>query len=388
MPAKDKKKPVTVAVQPQLLRWARERVSLTTAALAKKVGLKEERVIKWEATGELTLAHLEKVACKTYTPVGYLFLPIPPREDLPIADFRRVAGRPASRPSPGLLDTIYMCQQRQNWFREHLVAEGERPLPFVGSANLTEQSAIVAGRIRAVIGLDGTWRGRNADETFRALVENVEAARILVMRNGVVGNNNYRKLSVSEFRGFALSDEYAPLVFINAGDWPAAKIFTLAHELGHIWLGRSGVSDADMESDRQEEQICNAVAAEVLAPMAEFRDAWRKTADPLDEARRLADLFKVSMLVILRRIHDAGGLTREQLWEAHEAEIQRLRATPKGSGGDFYLTLGARVSKRFARALVVSTLEGRSSFTEAFRLLGFKKMATFRDLGHSVGVPI
>jgi hypothetical protein len=96
----------------------------------------------------------------------------------------------------------------------------------------------------------------------------------------------------------------------------------------------------------------------------------------------------VSTLVILRRIHDAGGLTHEQLWEAYEAELQRLRATPKGNGGDFYLTLGARVSKRFARALVVSTLEGRSSFTEAFRLLGFKKMATFRDLGHSLGVHI
>jgi hypothetical protein len=94
----------------------------------------------------------------------------------------------------------------------------------------------------------------------------------------------------------------------------------------------------------------------------------------------------VSTLVILRRIHDVGGLTREQLCEAYEAELQRLRKIPKGSGGDFDCTLGARVSKRFARALVVSTLERRSSFTEAFRLLGFKKMATFHDLGHSLGV--
>ncbi|MBI1745379.1 MAG: ImmA/IrrE family metallo-endopeptidase [Acidobacteria bacterium] len=391
MPARDKKKPVTAAVQPQLLRWARERVPLTTAALAKKVGLKEERVIEWEATGKLTLAQLEKVAGKTYTPVGYLFLPIPPREDLPIADFRRVAGQPVGRPSPDLLDTIYVCQQRQNWYREHLVAEGERPLPFVGSARLTEQPAIVAGRIRAVIGLDDAWSGsvRNTNEAFRSLVEKVEAACILVIRNGVVGNNNYRKLSVSEFRGFALSDEYAPLVFINAGDWPAAKIFTLAHELGHIWLGHSGVSDADMESDHQEEHFCNEVAAEVLAPMAEFRDAWRKTADPLDEARRLADLFKVSMLVALIRARAAGLISQKKFDALYEAEREGFPPTESKTGekggGDFYRTQGSRLSKRFARAVIVSALEGRTTFTEAFHLLGLRE-GTFDEYARKLGV--
>ena len=95
---------------------------------------------------------------------------------------------------------------------------------------------------------------------------------------------------------------------------------------------------------------------------------------------------KVSTLVILRRIHDAGGLTREMFWEEYNSELTRLSTIAKGSGGDFYLTLGARASKRFARALVASTMEGRSSFTEAFRLLGFKKMATFRELGQSLGL--
>jgi len=134
------------------------------------------------------------------------------------------------------------------------------------------------------------------------------------------------------------------------------------------------------------ERWCNQVAAELLVPLEVLSIEYDRHADPLTETNRLARRFKVSTLVILRRINDAGGLTRAELREAYETEIERLRAIPKGSGGDFYLTLGARVSKRFARALVLSTLEGRSSFTEAFRLLGFKKMATFRDLGHSLGV--
>lgn len=143
-----------------------------------------------------------------------------------------------------------------------------------------------------------------------------------------------------------------------------------------------------MVPEHDVERWCNQVAAELLVPLDVLRDEYDRGAELSTEINRLARRFKVSTLVVLRRMHDAGGLTRQQLWKAYEAELERLRALPKGSGGDFYLTLGARASKRFARALVVSTLEGRSSFTEAFRLLGFKKMATFRDLGNSLGVAV
>jgi Zn-dependent peptidase ImmA (M78 family) len=131
---------------------------------------------------------------------------------------------------------------------------------------------------------------------------------------------------------------------------------------------------------------CNRVAAELLVPLAELRREYQPRANLQEEVPRLARAFKVSTLVILRRIHDAGGLTREQLWAEYEAELSRLRQIARSSGGDFYLTTAARVGKRFARAVVSAALEGRSSFTEAFRLLGFKKMSTFHELGVSLGV--
>jgi Zn-dependent peptidase ImmA (M78 family) len=378
-----------VEVRPELLRWARERARLSLGALTHRF----PQLPAWEhGAARPTLKQIERFAKATHTPVGYLFLQEPPIERVPIPDFRTVGNEHIGRPTPDLLDTVYICQQRQEWYRDFARSMGDEPLAFVGSSRVTGDVVQMAARIRRALGFDVDERQRipTWTDALRRFIAQADAMGVLMMVSGVVGSNNRCKLDPREFRGFALADDLAPLVFINGADTKAAQMFTLAHELAHIWLGQSAVSDAQASSvpEHQVERWCNRVAAELLVPLEVLRTEYDQRADLRHETDRLARRFKVSTLVILRRIHDAGGLTHEQLWEAYEAELQRLRATPKGNGGDFYLTLGARVSKRFARALVVSTLEGRSSFTEAFRLLGFKKMATFRDLGHSLGVHI
>jgi Zn-dependent peptidase ImmA (M78 family) len=389
-----------VEVQPKLLRWARERSGFSLNALAHRF----PQLAAWERGAERpTLKQIERFAKATHTPIGYLFLQEPPVERLPIPDFRTVDNEHIQRPSPNLLDTIYLCQQRQEWYRDFARSARDEPLAFVGSLQVTGDVIQMAARIRRVLGFDVDERRRipTWTDALRRFIEQADEMGVLMMVSGVVGSNNRRKLDPQEFRGFALADDLAPLVFINGADTKAAQMFTLAHELAHIWLGQSAVSDAQaswvpdvsdakasLAPEHQVERWCNRVAAELLVPLEVLRAEYDQRADLRHETDRLARRFKVSTLVILRRIHDAGGLTREQLWEAYEAELQRLQTIPKGGGGDFYLTLGARVSKRFARALVVSTLEGRSSFTEAFRLLGFKKMATFRDLGRSLGVQV
>jgi Zn-dependent peptidase ImmA (M78 family) len=377
-----------VDVKPAMLRWARERAGLEPEALAHRF----PKLADWERKKTRpTLKQLEAFAKATHVPIGYLFLSERPVERVPIPDFRTVENRRIRHPSPDLLETIYLCQQRQEWYRDYVRSLKEEPLSFIGSATLESDVVQTAAEIRHALGFEieerrqcPTWT-----EALRRFIEQADRLGVLVMVNGVVGSNNHRKLNPEEFRGFAISDDLAPLVFINGADTKSAQMFTLAHELAHLWLGQSALSDVEPASvpTHRVENWCNRVAAELLVPLAVFREELRSNEDLRTTLDRLAKHFKVSTLVVLRRVYDAGGLTQEAFWRAYREELDRLLKIQKaGGGGDFYLTLGVRVSKRFARALVANTLEGQTLHRDAFRLLGFSKLSTFRELAHSLGV--
>lgn len=376
-----------VTVKPEMLKWACTRSGLDVERLQKRF----PKIELWFSEDESpTLKQLENFAKATYTPIGFLFMQKPPVEKVPIPDFRTIVGTGSRPPSPDLLDTVYICQQRQEWYREYMRVSGEDPVSLVGSVSTDNNVEETAAHIRHALGFDIEERRKMSTWTdaLRSFIEQADGLGILVMVNGVVGNNNRRKLDPYEFRGFALVDNLAPLVFINGSDTKAAQMFTLAHELAHIWLGQTGLSDAQAAQipANQVERWCNLVAAEILVPLAVLRNEYQKNKPLADEVNRLARYFKVSTLVILRRIHDAGGLNKEQFHKAYNEELERLLELPSGSGGNFYLTQAARVSKRFARALISNTLEGQTLYRDAFRMLGFSKQSTFKDLGHSLGI--
>jgi len=374
-------------VNPELLRWACERAGLDADALTERF----PKLPEWmRAQSKPTLTQLETFAKATHTPLGYLFLPAPPVERVPIPDMRTVGNSRIARPSPNLLETLYICQQRQEWYQDFARVASEERRTFVGSAKQGDDIEDVATRIRASLGFDLDERRRipTWTDALRRFIEQADMLGVLVMVSGVVGSNTHRKLDPEEFRGFALASDLAPLVFINGADFKAAQMFTLAHELAHLWLGATALSDVGPVTapTHDIERWCNEVAAEMLVPMQVFREDYRPKAALQQEVSRLARRFKVSTLVILRRMHDAGGLSKRGLWKAYEAALERLQDVRRGSGGDFYNTLPVRVSKRFARAVVISTLEGQTLHRDAFRLLGFKKLETFHQLGHSLGV--
>lgn len=379
---------IRVPIKPALLRWARERAGKSEEDLATRF----KKLSDWESGAtQPTLKQVEAFARAVYVPVGYLFLSEPPDEPVPIPDFRTFAGQAVSRPSPNLLDTIYTCQDRQSWYRDFARVDGQPERTFVGSATLETPADVVAGEMQDTLEFDLSAR-RNCStwtDALRLFIRHADDAGVLLMVSGVVASNNRRRLDPKEFRGFCLSDPLAPLIFINGADTRAAQIFTLAHELAHLWLGDIALSNAGVETldGRSEELWCNAVAAEFLAPLGALRANLRAGESLPDTLSRLARTFKVSTLVVLRRLFDVGRLDHATFDAAWKEEVERLHAFTRSSGGgDFYRTTSARVSRRFARALVVSTIEGQTLYRDAFRMLGISKTSTFSNLGREVGV--
>jgi len=377
-----------IAVAREMLSWARQRARLDFDYLSKTF----PRLSDWEQ-GKIhpTLKQLEDYANKTHLPVGVFFLPEPPKEDLPIPDFRIMGTTPYDRPGPDLLETIYICQQRQEWYRDYAKIHGMEPLGFIGSKTLDDDIIQVAIDISTTLHFNFNQRQQTPTWAYalRMFVDQVEKQGIMIMISGVVGSNNYRKLDPEEFRGFLLADELAPLIFINSNDTISAKIFTLAHELAHLWLGKSGVSNMLMDAipDEKTERWCNQVAAEFLVPLADLRNTYHADNNLHTEMERLARRYKVSTLVVLRRIYDMGAIAGKTFWETWNAEFERLLKIERrsGNGGNFYRTLGVRISKRFTRALVASTLEGHTLFRDAFRMLSIKKNSTFYEIAHNFG---
>ena len=375
-----------VPVKPNVMNWALTRSGDSTALKRKFTALDD-----WLAgTASPSLRQLEDFARASRVPVGFLFLNEPPEENLPIPDLRTFQGRGVKIPTPDLLDTVYLCQRRQAWYQQYAQENGEEPRNFIGSLTVQSAPEKAAAQIENAIGFGTTDRKHcpTWSDALRLFIEKADDAGILVMVSGVVGSNNKRKLDPQEFRGFALADNLAPLVFINGADTKAAQMFTLAHELAHLWLGESAVSNAGLAvpAGHDVEGWCNSVAAELLVPLAELRKQVAVPAQVLSSVDALARVFKVSTLVILRRLMDAGYINRRQFQIKYEAEVDRLIQLKRSGGGNFYLTQAARLSRRFARAVVTSTLEGQTLYRDAFQMLGIKKEQTFRTLGAALEV--
>ncbi|MSP36994.1 MAG: ImmA/IrrE family metallo-endopeptidase [Deltaproteobacteria bacterium] len=361
-----------VAVKSDLISWARERSGVASDELLKRFPKYRE----WESgAAQPTLRQLEALAKTTFTPLGYFFLPEPPEDRLPIPDFRTLPGAQPKRPSPNLLETIQTMQQRQGWMRDFLREQGQEPLAFVGSVSLGVDLNELAAGIRAALSLSNDWAHRESNwtEALKTLREATEDAGILVVINGVVGNNNRRKLDRSEFQGFVLTDEYAPLIFINGADFKAAQMFTLAHELAHLWLGRGGVfSFEEMQPVNNEvEVICNRAAAEFLVPAAQLQSVWQESQETDEPFQFLARHFKVSPIVAARRALDLQLMSRPEFFEfyhAYEEDDRRQKQT--SSGGDFYATQGTRIGERFANTVIRAVIEGHLLFRDAYRLTG------------------
>ncbi len=367
-----------ITLQPSVLRWVRERAGISPEELARKIQVKSERVFEWEKSGRISIAQTDNLAKSTHTPLGFLYLTKPPTDQLPIPDFRtrRQSGSP---PSPDLLETVESMQRRQSWMRDELITGGAETLDFVGVWRTDDSPQQVARAMRDALQLADGWAAQEATWTdaLRRLRDQAEHVGVLVVRNGVVGNNTHRKLDPGEFQGFALVDEYAPLVFVNGADFKAAQMFTLAHELAHLLVGETGLSRFQdfQPAHHATEQFCNRTAAEFLVPERELQPFWPTARQTIDPYQAIARRFKVSSLVAARRALDLDLIDDDafsSFYREYRDQEWHEKQNSKQGGGDFWKVQKWRVGPRFGSAVVRAVKEGRLLYREAYSLTGLR----------------
>lgn len=373
--------PTEALINGETLKAARERSGLEASTVAQKVGVAIDKIVAWEESHRKpTFLQAQKLANLMHIPFGFLFLPELPEIEIPIPDLRTVGNSGTQAPSAEMLEVIQDAIDKQDWLKEYFIQNEFDPLKYVGSFSVESKIDDVVSAIRDEIQVGVPIRG-SWEDYFRDLIRGAELARIVVLRSGIVGGNTHRKLEVNEFRGFAICDDMAPLIFINSADAPSARLFTFIHELAHIWINNSGVSDS-FNSDRKEERFCNQVAGEFLVPHWRLQELWRPKEGLLSNLSFCASKLHVSKLVIAKRALDVDLLSKTGYWEYYRTELQSFRNQPS-SGGSYYTNAAAKNGQLLSRHVLSEALSGRMLLRDASKLLGVQP-ANLRNYARSL----
>lgn len=374
-----------MSIKPELYHWACNRAPVDPIKLRNRFPKYDDWVSGQQCP---TFRQLENFAKFTHVPFGALFMSKPLVEELPIQDLRTLKDSDTSKPSANLLDTLYMCGQRQDWYHTFALSEGFEPLPFVGSTTIDSNIEDVADEIRNLMdfGLGSRQELANWTQVLDYLSDQADEIGILVMISSIVRNNLHRKLDPREFHGYTLADPMAPVIFINSADSKSSQIFIFLIGLARLWLGESGLSNASLDTTplHPVAKWCYQVALEILVPAEFLLENFQINTDLFDEVKRLSIQYKVSPLVIFQQLYDHEVLSSQVYEEFFKSELSRSNPKHGEHGPNFYSTLRSRVSPRFGEALVDSTLSGQTKFMDALYYLGINKISTLEAFGDTL----
>ena len=352
----------------------------------------------WKSGEKLpTFNQIEKVSKASGIPFGYFFLQEPPKEEFPLLEYRTIDSTSAMNPSRNIIDVMHDMEQVQDWARNHAIEEEQQAPEFIGSQKNNVDTEDFAEYVRTVLELEIKWyeNSKSAVESFKTLRDKISQAGVIVMMSGIVGNNTHRPLDINEFRAFAMVDDLVPLIFINSNDSVSGKLFSLLHEFAHICIGNNSLYNDRYSSGTRvskAESVSNAVAAEILVPQVMFEKKWKeidKFDDPIKTIDALTKYFSCGTTVIARKALDNGYIDYSVYRKLSQIAVNRYNEKRKkekeqGGGGDYYRTAASRIDTRFFKSLVSSVHEGKTVYTDAFRLTNTNR-STFENLVNKMG---
>lgn len=386
-----------VPVNPEVLQWAVKRSGISREDLLKRF----KEIPEWECgTLDPTYNQVQKLADALHVPSGYLLMSNPPDEKLPVEDLRTFNGGGTRRNSADLVETVYSCKTRQNWYRDFSKDTGLPRLGFVGSNTIKEPPVEVAERMHIALDLryNTLLNLGSTDEARRLLIRKMDLAGILVMSSGVVGNNTRRRLCPEEFRGFALSDRHAPVVFVNRNVTASEQLFTLANKLAHVWINSSAISNKRSVDDKKsstKDDWCTKVAEQFLASLQSprklslYKSMPKRSAQMsylLDASRDVRNVsYFHSHIRPKRSYEDILENMSMSLIERNLKDSDNTTTVDKKSLRGFYPVLISRVGMRFARAVVSRCLDGKMPYQDAYEMLGVSSKEKLVKIRRHIG---
>jgi Zn-dependent peptidase ImmA (M78 family)/transcriptional regulator with XRE-family HTH domain len=374
-------------ITPNVLKWARESARMTEETAAARIPkLTVEKLKEWEdGTSQPTIRQAQILAKAYKRPFALFFLPEVPRDFQPLQDFRKSGSKELTTSSIFIIREI---QQKQAWISDVYSENNEEKLPFVGRFSLKDNPKFVANDILATLDLNPAKY--KTDNPIREWINAAESNGIFVSRTSFI--HSRMKLDSDELQGFAIADHFAPFIFINSDDWNAPQLLTLVHELAHIWIAATGISNGiepeivNREKFNPIELFCNEVAANALLPSEIILNIDRGVFRNSQEIFKVAKNLGVSSFAFLVRAlnlqlvsHSEYNTLKRQAEIDYQAFLKReaekkatlkLKQKEKPGGPNPYLLRLNKNSRLFTQVVLDALKSGFVQPTQASFLLG------------------
>lgn len=378
-------------ITPNILRWARETSKMSIEDVALKTKVKGDKIALWENGKDFpSINQLEKLSKLYRRPIAIFYLPEPPVDFQTLRDFRR--NIISKDYSTALTFIIRDIQSKQSWLSDFLKEEGENQLDFIGKYNSKTRVEEIAADIIKTLDIKSIERNQ---DILKYWVDKIEQKRIFVSLSSNI--HSHLKIDIDEVKGFAISDKYAPFIFVNSADGKNSQLFTLIHELTHLWINASGVSSFDLIDFRNSEDmnkfdpievLCNRVTAEILMPKSSFASILKNYKTITSSViEKIAKEIRVSSFALSVRMLNLNIISelqfnqfRKVFKEKYDEYLEIQANKPKQKGGPSYYLLKIRKnSKAFTSYIYGYYKSGKITGYEANKLLDIK-VSNFKNL--------
>jgi Zn-dependent peptidase ImmA (M78 family) len=287
-----------------------------------------------------------------------------------LQDFRKSGSKTLTTSSIFIIREI---QQKQAWISDVYSENQEEKLPFVGRFSINDNPQKVAQDILTTLKINPA--SYKSDNPIKEWIEAAETNGIFISRTSFI--HSRLKLDSEELQGFAIANPHAPFVFVNSEDWNAPQLFTLVHEIAHIWIAETGISN-EVEPDLKDkgkfhpvELFCNEVAANALMPkeivLAFDSSSFLSSKDVLQFARQLG-VSSFALLVRALNLNIISTPTYQKLkrqadsdfadYLKREAEKKARQKEKDQKGGPNYFLLQLNRNSRLFTQTVLDAFRG------------------------------